>query len=138
MKRIFIDTQYLIAIADKSSDLHQRAKDVSQNLGIFSIITSEMVLTELLNYFCERGDYFRRMAISIVYTLRSDPNTEIVPQTPELFEKALSFYQQRMDKGYSLTDCASMLIMKERGITDILTYDKHFNQEGLNAILREK
>lgn len=137
MRRIFVDTQYLIALADKSSDLHQRARDVSQRLGIFSVVTSEMVLTELLNYFCERGEYFRQMAISIVNALRSDPNTEIVPQTPELFEKALSLYQQRMDKGYSLTDCASMLIMRERGFVDILTHDKHFKQEGFNAMLRE-
>ena len=137
MRCIFIDTQYLIALADKSSDLHQRAKDVSQRLGVFSMITSEMVLTELLNYFSERGDYFRQMAISIVNTLRNDPNTEIVPQTPELFENALSLYQQRMDKGYSLTDCASMLIMRERGLVDVLTYDKHFKQEGFNPMLRK-
>lgn len=137
MRRIFVDTQYLIALADKSSDLHQRARNLSQQLGIFSVVTSEMVLTELLNYFCERGEYFRRMAISIINTMRSDPNTEIVPQTPELFENALSLYQQRMDKGYSLTDCASMLIMRERGLFDVLTHDKHFKQEGFNAMLTD-
>lgn len=137
MRRIFVDTQYLIALADKSSDLHQRAKFISESLGIFSVVTSEMVLTEFLNYFCERGEYFRRMTISIINALRNDPNVEIVPQTPELFENALLLYQQRMDKGYSLTDCASMLIMQERGIVNVLTYDKHFKQEGFNAMLRE-
>jgi predicted nucleic acid-binding protein len=42
-----------------------------------------------------------------------------------------------LDKGYSLTDCASMLIMRQKEIQDILTYDKHFLQEGFNALLRE-
>jgi predicted nucleic acid-binding protein len=54
-----------------------------------------------------------------------------------LFKSAVEFYSQRLDKGYSLTDCASMLIMRQKGIQDILTYDKHFLQEGFNALLRE-
>jgi uncharacterized protein len=137
MRRVFIDTSYLIAIADKSSNLHQRAKAVPQRLGRFTAVTSEMVLTELLNYFCERGTYLRQMALDIFNSLCSDLNVEIVPQTPELFASALSLYGQRMDKGYSLTDCASMLIMWERGIVDVLTHDKHFKQEGFNALLRD-
>ena len=77
------------------------------------------------------------MALSIVNSLSSDPNVEIVPQTPELFASAIALYGQRMDKGYSLTDCASMLIMWERGIVDVLTHDKHFTQEGFKALLRD-
>ncbi|TRV46210.1 MAG: hypothetical protein EWV53_08380, partial [Microcystis panniformis Mp_MB_F_20051200_S9] len=41
------------------------------------------------------------------------------------------------DKGYSLTDCASMQIMRQLEIYEILTFDKHFQQEGFSALLRE-
>ena len=137
MRRIFLDTSYLKAITDRSDNLHQRAQDVSQRLGVYVAFTSEMVLTELLNAFSGRGEYSRRLAIAIANNLHGNPNTEIVPQTHELFENALNFYEQRIDKGYSLTDCASMLIMREQEIWEILTYDKHFQQEGFNALLRE-
>ena len=136
MRGIFLDTSYLVALADRDSDLHQRAEAFSQQLGAFAVVTSEMVLTELLNYFCERGAYFRQIAVQLTSDLRDDRLIEIVPQTPELFEQAFKFYQERMDKGYSLTDCASMLTMQERKIKDVLTHDKHFTQEGFNALLR--
>lgn len=36
---------------------------------------------------------------------------------------------------YSHTDCLSMLIKRERGITDVLTHDAHFTQEGFHILL---
>jgi predicted nucleic acid-binding protein len=76
------------------------------------------------------------MSLDIVDSLRSDPNVTIVPQTGEQFECALQHYRQRLDKGYSLTDCASMLIMKDEKMNAVLTYDHHFQQEGFSALLR--
>jgi predicted nucleic acid-binding protein len=137
MKQIFLDTSYLQALADERDDLHHKAIAVSESKGVYTGVTTEMVLTELLNAFSNRGEYLRQVAIDIVQTLRGDPNIEIIPQTAEQFENAISFYQQRLDKGYSLTDCASMLIMKERGLREIMTYDRHFTQEGFSALLRD-
>src|SRR5215212_2116247 len=55
---------------------------------------------------------------------------EVVPQDRKLFLKALALYEQRLDKKYSLADCMSMVLMRERGIQDVLTNDHHFRQEG--------
>lgn len=46
----------------------------------------------------------------------------------------LELYGQRLDKGYSLTDCISMVIMKQMGIEQILTRDHHFIQEGFTIL----
>ncbi len=137
MRQIFLDTSYLQALADERDDLHDKAIAVSESNSVYTGITTEMVLTELPNAFSNRGEYLRQVAIDIVETLRVDPNIEIIPQTAEQFENAIRFYQQRLDKGYSLTDCASMLVMKERDLREIMTYDGHFTQEGLNALLRD-
>lgn len=136
MRRIFLDTSYLQALADPRDNLHSLADTITSHLGKFTSITSEMVLTELLNALSGRGKHLRQIAIRITDDLRNDASVEIIPQNSEQFEAAFSFYRQRLDKGYSLTDCASMPIMRQLGVQDILTFDKHFQQEGFNALLR--
>ncbi len=138
MRRIFLDTSYLQALADPGDDLHELAETVTAKLGSFAAVTSEMVLTELLNALSGRGQHLRQTAIRITNDLREDSSIEVVPQTSEQFEIAFKMYQQRLDKGYSLTDCASMQIMRYMNIHDVLTFDRHFQQEGFNALLREK
>ena len=137
MRKIFLDTAYLQALIDSGDNLYQLSQMMTSKLGKFQGITSEMVLTELLNALCSRGEYLRRSAIRLTQDLRSDRNIIIIPQTSEQFEQAFGFYQRRLDKGYSLTDCSSMQIMREKGINEILTFDKHFQQEGFRALLKE-
>jgi predicted nucleic acid-binding protein len=49
MRKIFLDTFYLQALADYQDNAHQIALNMTDNLGNFLSVTSEMVLTELLN-----------------------------------------------------------------------------------------
>jgi predicted nucleic acid-binding protein len=59
-----------------------------------------------------------------------------VPQSRASFLAGLTLYEKRFDKGYSLTDCISMETMRREGLTDILTNDRHFEQEGFRALFR--
>jgi uncharacterized protein len=61
----------------------------------------------------------------------------LVPQSTELFREAFALYRARPDKDWSLTDCASFLIMEHHGIEEALTHDRHFEQRGFRALLRE-
>ncbi|MDJ0527666.1 MAG: PIN domain-containing protein, partial [Microcystis sp. M53600_WE12] len=135
-RKIFLDTAYLQALVDTRDSLHQSSVAITDELDIFLSVTSEMVLTELLNALSGRGGYLRDAALDIVDKLHQDSSVEIIPQTSQLFTEALLFYRQRRDKSYSLTDCASMLIMRQQNISDVLTFDRHFQQEGFNALLR--
>lgn len=136
MRKIFLDTAYLQALVDTRDSLHQSSVAITDELDIFLSVTSEMVLTELLNALSGRGGYLRDAALDIVDKLHQDLSVEIIPQTSQLFAEALLFYRQRRDKSYSLTDCASMLIMRQQNLSDVLTFDRHFQQEGFNALLR--
>jgi predicted nucleic acid-binding protein len=136
MRKIFLDTAYLQALVDTRDSLHQSSVAITDELDIFLSVTSEMVLTELLNALSGRGGYLRDAALDIVDKLHQDLSVEIIPQTSQLFAEALLLYRQRQDKSYSLTDCASMLIMRQQNISDVLTFDRHFQQEGFNALLR--
>jgi len=57
------------------------------------------------------------------------------PQTHQSFLDGLALYKARPDKEYSLTDCISMEAMRQEGISEILTHDNHFTQEGFTILL---
>ena len=59
-----------------------------------------------------------------------------VPQTAAQFRAADERYTERADQMWGLTDCASSIVMEERGITDALAHDRDFEQAGLTALLR--
>lgn len=92
------------------------------------------MLVELLNFCSEHGEQARRGAVAQVEGLLNDADIEIVPQEHDSFLAAFALYKSRPDKGYSLTDCISMKTMEKRGITDVLTHDNHFAQEGFRVL----
>ena len=57
------------------------------------------MLTEVLNDFSKRGQYFRDLATNLIRDLRTNSNVTIITQTTEQFDQALQLYQQRKDKG---------------------------------------
>jgi predicted nucleic acid-binding protein len=93
-------------------------------------------LTEVLNDFSKRGEFFRKLAIRLIESLRSHANTTIIPQSSQQFDEALRLYSQRPDKEWSQTDCTSFNIMEEHGMVEALAYDKHFVQAGFLALMR--
>jgi hypothetical protein len=67
--------------------------------------------------------------------LCTDPYTTIVGFSEPLFQAALDLYARRPDKGWSLTDCTSFVVMQRDGLTDALTGDHHFAQAGFVPLL---
>lgn len=134
MKVVFADTGYWVAVLNPKDDWNRRATEISRTLGKFRIVTSEMVLDELLAGLSKVA--VRPMVIRGVEAIRANPNIEVVPQTSLQFGEAFVRYRQMPDKEWSLTDCASFGLMKERGITDALAHDRHFDQAGFVALLR--
>jgi uncharacterized protein len=136
MERVFADSGYWIALLNPRDNLHQKAHAVLRDLRPTQIVTSEMVLTEFLNSFSDYGPRLRRAAASSVASLRHASQIAIIPQTTQIFAKALKRYEDVSDKNWSLTDCASFLIMEEERLTAALTHDRHFVQAGFQALLR--
>jgi predicted nucleic acid-binding protein len=135
MKRVFADAGYWIALLNPKDGLHAKALEVSATLRRPRIVSSEMVLTEVLNAFASKGEPLRNAACSLVDRIRSNPNAELVPMTSNIFRDAMERYRTRSDKTWGLTDCTSFLIMEQKGISDALSGDRDFQQAGFTALL---
>ena len=136
MKRVFADSLYWIALANPRDQWHRAALDAERQLNGTSIVTTDEVLTELLAAVSAGGPHLRQQAVRIVRTILDDPAVSVLPQSHDSFEDGLALYEARADKQYSLTDCVSMNVCRAAEITDILTNDHHFEQEGFTLLIR--
>lgn len=138
MKSVFADTGFWIVLLNSRDFFHHQAVVLYQSLETrqVHVVTSEMVLTELMNFFAKFGVKTRRGITNAVIQMQQNVNITVIPQTNTQFRKALELYQQREDKSWSLTDCSSFLMMEKLGIVDALAHDKHFEQAGFKTLLR--
>ena len=137
MRKVFADTGYWIALLNPRDSLNEKARSVSEQIAPVFTITSEMVLAELFDALAGEGEHLRMAAVDLNKKLSNASNCEIVPQTSIIFREAARRYEERVDKGWGLTDCASFLIMEEKGVTEALTHDRHFVQAGFQALLKD-
>lgn len=130
---IFLDTGYFVALFSPDDALHGRAVAWSLRLTEPFLIT-EQVLWECVNTFSKPKD--RASAHALIEHVQADPTCELVHASPALFAAGLRLHRDRADKDWSLTDCVSFHLMRERGVTRALAYDIHFQQAGFDALLR--
>jgi uncharacterized protein len=102
---------------------------------VSAFITTDEVLTEVLA-FCSSDQGLRKDATKAVRRILSAGNVRVIPQSRSGFLDGLALYEARPDKGYSLADCISMQTMRREGLTEVLTNDRHFEQEGFRAVFR--
>jgi len=133
---VFADTFYWTALTSTGDQAHRQALDLSHSLKPDRIVTTCDVLDEYLAYFSGARPSVRQKAGATVAALLEDTLVQVAPQNQAMFLAGLELYRARPDKGYSLTDCISMVIMRREGLTDILTNDHHFEQEGFRPLFR--
>jgi predicted nucleic acid-binding protein len=135
-RAIFADTFYWLALIDPHDAWHAVAQAASRAYAGIPLLTTDEVLVEVMNAFADRRASLRSLALATVREILRNRNIEVVPQSRDTFEAGLAFFESRPDKGYSLTDCISMLTMRAHSVTEALTHDHHFEQEGFVVLLR--
>ena len=136
MNAVFADAGYWIALWNPRDALHNRAMAFADRLGSSLVVTTRLVLVEALDFMAGAGEFRRGFAAQMAQSLEDDPYVEIVPHTDAQFRAAVERYASRSDQRWGLTDCASFLVMEERGVTEALAYDRDFEQAGFIAMLR--
>ena len=135
MREIFADTAYWIALTNRLDQHHNATLQASSSIGTARIVTTDAVLTEYLNAFAAKGETLRQAAIKSVEVILTNSAVTVVAHTRKAFLEGFALYKARPDKGYSLTDCFSMMLMRKRKISQVLTTDRHFEQEGFVILI---
>lgn len=133
MREVFADTFYFIALLSPSDTAHQRARSVTAAQRS-NLVTTAWVLTELANSLAKQGA--REGFLNTLDALASNPTAIVLGHAERLYDAGIELYRARPDKDWSLTDCISFVVMNERGISDALTADRHFEQAGFTAMLK--
>ena len=131
----FLDTSFLLALANTRDQWHAEAMRWEGQLAVQrrTLLTTDYILVELADGLA--AVRFRGRASSIIAALKASRSTTIVGASAPLFEAALALYAGRADKDWSLTDCTSFVVMRERRLLAALTTDAHFRQAGFRALL---
>jgi predicted nucleic acid-binding protein len=135
---VFLDTSYALALSAPTDQFHDRAMRLATELvaARARLLTTRAVLLEIGNALARQR--YRAAAASLLQALEADPTVEILPLSVNLYSQALQLFISRPDKEWGLIDCASFVVMAERGLTKALTADEHFQQSGFRALLREE
>jgi hypothetical protein len=133
MRERFADSFLFLAILNRQDQKHAAALN-AMNSSRDPLVTSAWVLTELADGLCAVKS--RVFFIDLETRLRSDSRVTIIQPDQALYEAGLELYRQRVDKSWSLTDCISFVIMRQRGIAEAFTGDHHFEQAGFVALLK--
>ena len=131
---IFAGTAFFIALLSPADEWHDAAVRHSRQARE-RLLTTVWILVELGEGVADTAN--RAWFPEFVADLAANPQFEIVPADDRWFQRGLALYRERRDKEWSPTDCISFEIMKDRGLHDALTTDRHFVQAGFRALLRE-
>jgi predicted nucleic acid-binding protein len=134
---VFVDTSAWIAVSYAPDPLRpvvlNRLAELQRDKR--ALVTTSAVITEVLDGFASHR--LRFLAIPFRARLRAIPHLEVVHVSEEIFERGWDLYASRPDKDWSLTDCVSFVVMSDRAMTNALAHDRHFEQAGFRALLRE-
>lgn len=139
---VFVDAGYLIALRHRRDQHHPEAAEhwrrrvtrpaVQSARGPATrptLVTSSFILDEALTFLNVRG--LHREAVRLGRDLLESQLLETVHVDEDLFLRSFELLEARPDQRYSLTDCSSFVLMRERGIASALTFDRrHFLTEG--------
>ena len=77
----------------------------------------------------------RSLAVKLKENIENSERIELVSISSDLLEKGWKLYAEQTDKTWGIVDCISFIVMKESGINEALTTDRHFEQAGFVKLL---
>ena len=130
---MLLDTSGLLCLFDRRDFRHQEAVDFYNAAPVR--LAHNNVLVEFVAL-AQARHAPRVEALAFVADLFDDPEVEVSWVDEQLHQSALALLQERLDKAWSLCDAVSFLLLRQRGLTEALTTDHHFEQAGFIKLLK--
>ena len=129
---MLLDTSGLLCLYYQEEPLHTEAVQAYQSAQVR--VTHSYILAEYVALATARR-YPRLPVLEYLEDLMENPDIDIVWVDERLHREASALLLARIDKGYSLCDAVSFVLMRQRTLFEALTTDKHFEQEGIVRLL---
>jgi predicted nucleic acid-binding protein len=130
---IFVDTSAWLGLADSNDRDHERALAFQRRIvrGEFGRqVTSNYVLNESVTLIRRRLGVGPATGLS--KGISQGKEVEVFWIEPVHHLDAIELMSAHADKTWSVTDCASFVIMRSLGISDAFAFDHDFAQAGFN------
>jgi predicted nucleic acid-binding protein len=130
---VFVDTSFVVALVNEKDQNHRLALELAERFTGQRLVTTDAILLEIGNALSRN---FKRQSVEIIEEFLTSDDVQVIHLHPPLFRKAFDLYKSRSDKVWGLIDCVSFVVMKDLGIAEALSADKHFDQAGFNILIR--
>ncbi len=129
---MLLDTSGLLCYFDEGDARHADAVTFLKSAPV--LLTHSYVIVEFVPL-CQVRGLNRATSLAFASALLDSPDVGVVWVDESLHRTGVALLQARLDKTYSLCDAVSFVLMRQRGITEALTTDHHFDQEGFRRLL---
>jgi hypothetical protein len=134
--KVFVDTSAWIALINSGDTLATQAKQILLRLNQqqMILVTTEFVLLEVADALCKTN--LRQKTYAYINGIKQATDViKIIPVEQSLLDRGWAIYHQYSDKDWGLTDCISFVLMRQEGITEAFTSDRHFEQAGFTKLM---
>ena len=134
---LFVDTVHLIGLFLQGDQWWNEAHQAENDYRYRDRVTTVGVLQEFLAHVSRRGPAVRQAAVELIDTMATGNQVRILEHDHRLVEDALRLFAGEFRyTNLSLQDCIAVQVMRELGMTDILTADQEFARAGVNPVLK--
>ncbi len=126
-----MDTGFVMAVVNDKDQQHPDAVKLANRFRNYPTVITDAVLLEIGNSLARN---FKERAIDIINHFYSSEEVTLIHVTPALLRRGFDLYRYYLDKTWGLVDCISFVVMRDMGITEVLTFDKHFAQAGFKML----
>lgn len=132
---VFVDTSGFYALLVRRDNRHSEAAAVLRRAGASGrrFVTTDYVLDESATLLKARG--LARLCDALFDAALASRACRVEWTDTERFGRTRAYFRAHHDHGYSFTDCLCFVVMRELGLSQVLTKDGHFREAGFQALL---
>jgi len=134
-REVFVDTSGLYALIDRKDAHHSAAREAVERLARAGrrLIVTDYVIDETVTLAYRRSG--ERVALRVLDLIDQSVGIRVEWIEETRFNAAKSYFRRHSDHGYSFTDCASFVVMRELELREALTTDRDFREAGFDPLL---